>query len=101
VPEEELSWVGELHASRCTYEQRRAEFVFETSNLTGDRWLGDSKTAGCAAHMAFIGDGDEVLDLREAHVPETTPTLARRCSASAIAKRYWTRGADTRRVHAL
>ena len=90
--EEEHSWAGELHAARRAHEERGAELVLETSNLAADRWLRDAKAAGRTAHVALLCDGDEVLNLREAHGAESTP------SGSSMPKGYWTRGGRTRNV---
>ena len=74
--EEEFASAGEFHATRRAFEQDSAKLVFEMSNLAADGGLRNTKAASRTSHVALLCDRDEVLNLREAHGPESTPTRA-------------------------
>jgi hypothetical protein len=57
----------QIHSAGRAHEERRADFVFERSDLPADRRLRDSQAARGAPDVSFFGYGYEVLDLREAH----------------------------------
>ena len=48
-------------------EQRLAEFVLEGLNLAAERRLRDAQPLGGAGDVLLFGDGDEVLELLQAH----------------------------------
>ena len=82
--EERLASGREQHAARGAQEELGSELVFEVAYLPTHRRLGDVQLGGGSAHVAVVGDGDEVLDLREAHALESR------------SKRYWTPSAVAR-----
>jgi hypothetical protein len=43
--------------------------VLERADLPADRGLRHVEALCGAAHVAFLGNGDEIADLRQAHVP--------------------------------
>ena len=55
------------HSARSAFEELRSELVFERTNLPAQRGLSEVEALGCSPHVALLGDGDEVADLREAH----------------------------------
>jgi hypothetical protein len=57
----------ELHATWRACEERRADLVFERSDLPAHGRLSNVEALGCTSDMALLSDGDEVTDLREAH----------------------------------
>lgn len=56
------------HASRCALEELRADLVFERANLPTHGRLRDVKAQGGAPDVALLGNGNEVANLRKAHV---------------------------------
>ncbi len=86
MAQEDLTCPGETHASRCPHEERRAELTFQHPDLTAHRRLGDSKLAGGAPDVTFLGDGNEVLDLREAHDTSVADSLTVSAAASGSAR---------------
>jgi hypothetical protein len=78
VGEEEVPLARQLHAAGRSHEERRAELVFEPADLPADGGLRDPQRVGSASYVPFLRDGDEVLDLSEAHVDR----LARVCAGA-------------------
>jgi methionyl aminopeptidase len=78
----------ELYASCRTTKQGHAELVFESADLTAQRWLRDVQAPSGAADVAFFGDSHKVSELIQAHAP----SLARGRMGGAIPKRYWRYG---------
>ena len=66
--EEDAAPRQELHAARCSLEERRAELVFERADRSTERRLAHVKARRGAADVRFLGHGDEITDLLEAHV---------------------------------
>ncbi len=62
-----LPGVGERHPSRCADEQGSAELSFQHPDLAAHGRLRDPKTERGATDVTFFRDGDEVLNLGEAH----------------------------------
>jgi methionyl aminopeptidase len=60
------------HAAGRSNEERHLELVFELANLAADGRLGDAEPGGGARDAPLTGNGDEVLDLGEAHATEST-----------------------------
>ncbi len=56
------------HAARRAFEELRSDLVLERADLPTYRRLGDVETLGCAPHVALLGHGDEVTNLRKAHI---------------------------------
>ena len=65
--EQRLPRFGQLHALRRAGEQQRAEFVLQRVDLAGQRRLGHVQPLGGTAHVALLGDGEEVAHLLEVH----------------------------------
>ena len=59
--------LGQDDAAAAALEQRLAELVLESLDLARERWLRDMEPLGRAGEVLFFRDGDEVLQLREAH----------------------------------
>ena len=59
----------ELHAARRSLKQGRAELVFERADRSAERRLAHVKARRGATDVRFLGDGDEIADLLEAHAP--------------------------------
>jgi hypothetical protein len=74
VLEEDRSGVREAHATRRPHEERHSQLVLQLTDLAAYGRLGDVELPGGAADMALFGDGNEVLDLREAHVVQRNPS---------------------------
>src|SRR6185436_20610217 len=49
-------------------EERRAELVFQATDLLGDRGLGDRQLTRRLREVPLLGDRDEVAQLMELHV---------------------------------
>src|SRR5438067_1298728 len=56
------------YAARQPLEQRDPQLVLERADLAAQRRLRDVQPGGRASYVALLGNGDEVLELREAHV---------------------------------
>jgi len=69
VIEEHASSRKERHAARCSFEEARAELVFERADRSAERRLAHVKAHRSATHVTFFCDGDEITDLLEAHAP--------------------------------
>jgi hypothetical protein len=67
VLEEALAGGQQAHASRGALEQGGAELVLEAADLPGQRRLREVQAPRGAADVLLLGDGDEVVELREAH----------------------------------
>jgi hypothetical protein len=67
VVEKTLARRQERHPAWRPREKRGAELVFERTDLAAERRLRDVESLRRAADVPFLGDGDEVADLREAH----------------------------------
>jgi len=67
VVEETLARRQQRHATRRPDEQCGAELVLERTDLSAERRLRDVETLSRAADVAFLGHGNEVTDLGEAH----------------------------------
>jgi len=67
VVEEHAPGRKQGHAARRALEELRPDLVFERANLPTQGRLRDVEALGSAPHVAFLGNGDEVADLREAH----------------------------------
>jgi hypothetical protein len=80
--QERLARGEQPHAPRRTHEQSSAELVLELADPAAHGRLRDAELPRGAADVSFLGDGDEVLDLREAHAWRV---------ARSRSKRYWTR----------
>ena len=76
----------ELHPARRSREERRPDLVLERTDLTAHRRLRDTQAAGSSTDVAFLGDGDEVADLSEAH-PASIAVLG---GGAPRSKGYWT-----------
>ena len=76
--EEDAPAREELHAAGRAREERRAELVLEGADLPAERRLAHVQARGGAADVSFLGDGDEIADLLEAH------------DVQIRSKRYWT-----------
>jgi hypothetical protein len=63
-----LARAGQPHVPGRTVEQHDAELALEASDLLADRCLDDMQAFGGAAEPAFLGDGEEVLQLSQLHV---------------------------------
>jgi len=57
------------HPARRPREERGAELVLERADLAAERRLRDVEALCGATDVPFLGDGNEVADLREAHPP--------------------------------
>ena len=71
--EENLPSFGEPHGFRAVVEERNPKFIFEVTNLPAQRWLRNVKPRGCACHVLFFSDGDEVSQVAEFHSPSSIP----------------------------
>ena len=67
VIEEGVARGQELHPARGSREEPRADLVFERADLAAHRGLRDMEPLRRAAHVALVGDGNEVADLGKAH----------------------------------
>jgi methionyl aminopeptidase len=55
------------HAPRRAREEPRADLVLERADVAAEGRLRHPQTPGCTSDVAFLGDGDEIADLGEAH----------------------------------
>lgn len=55
------------HSAGRSREKRGPELVLEGADLAAQGWLRDVEALGGAADVPFLGDGNEVADLRETH----------------------------------
>ena len=58
------------HASRRALEELRPDLFLERPDLPTHGGLRDVEALGRTPHVALLGDGDEVADLRKAHVDD-------------------------------
>jgi hypothetical protein len=65
--EELLARGQQAHSLRGPLEQRDAELTLEVADLPAERRLRDVQPPRGATDVLLLGDGDEVVDLREAH----------------------------------
>ena len=72
MSEEHAARRQQRHASRRALEQRRPDLVLEGADLATHRWLRDVQALRGAPDVPFLGDGDEVADLGEAHAAIVT-----------------------------
>lgn len=86
------------HAPRRALEELRADLVFKRSDMSTDWGLGNMKALGGTPHIALFGNGNEVANLRKAHVGDR----AGHCEVDqgeanerARPKRYWPNDAAT------
>lgn len=76
--EEDLSRGQEAHAARGAREELTTELVLQAPDLPAHRGLRDAQAARSAPDVPFLGDRDEVTDLRQAHVRSPIVPLAPR-----------------------
>jgi hypothetical protein len=69
VIEEDAPGRQQRHAARGAPEQRSPDLVLERTDLPAQRRLRHMQVLRGSTNVAFLGDGNEVADLREAHVP--------------------------------
>lgn len=75
------------HSARRASEQGGSKLVFERADLSTERRLRDAKALGGATDVTFLGDGNEVADLREAHgrsMCRATRDGKRRCQIETV-----------------
>lgn len=89
MAEEHRACRRQAHASRGTQEEGRLELVLELADLPAYGRLRDAKPSGRAAHVAFLGDGDEVLDLGEAHATRLAASGGHGTPVETRSKRHW------------
>jgi hypothetical protein len=65
--EEHLARGQQPHAAPGALEERRPQLVLQPLDLAAERGLRHVQALGGAAHVALLGDDDEVADLAEAH----------------------------------
>ncbi len=65
--EERFARREERHPARRACEERRADLVLERADLPADGRLRDVEALRGTPDVAFLGNGDEVADLGEAH----------------------------------
>ena len=65
--EETLAGRQQRHPARRTGKEGGPELVLERADLSTERRLREVEALRRAADVPFLGDGDEVADLREAH----------------------------------
>ncbi len=64
---EDLALRQEAHSARGPHKEGASELVLQVSDLPAERWLRNMKAAGSSPHVSFLGDGDEIAELSEAH----------------------------------
>ena len=67
MPKERFARGEQPHPARRALEERRAELVLERADLTAERRLRHVHASSGAPDVSLFGDGDEILNLREAH----------------------------------
>ncbi len=67
--------LGEPHGLRAVVEQRHAQFIFEVANLPAQWWLRNAKPRGCACHVLFFSDGDEIAQVAQFHSAQHTELI--------------------------
>jgi len=70
VEKETLARRKQLHPARRPREQGGPEFVLERADLAAHRRLRDVEALGGTTDVPFLGNGDEIADLRDAPGPE-------------------------------
>jgi hypothetical protein len=90
VAQEDVPRLGQLHPSRRSDEERRSELVLEAADLSAHCRLRDAESIRCTSDVALLGDGDEILNLRQAHgVNPTRGAWPPSASGDARSKRHW------------
>ena len=67
MPEEGDPRRKQAHPSRCSFEERSPDLILERADLPADRRLRDAQPLGGATDVSLFRDGDEILDLLQAH----------------------------------
>jgi hypothetical protein len=67
VREERGARWQEAHPAWRSFEEGRSDLVLERPDLTTHGGLRDAQALSCATDVTFFGDGNEVLDLLQAH----------------------------------
>ncbi len=81
----------QVHSPGGTSEELRSDFVLERPDLPTQRRLSHVKPLRRAPDIVFLGDGDEVANLREAHARNATSRLVpSQVAWDPRSKRYWT-----------
>jgi hypothetical protein len=91
--EEDAPGRQQRHSARGAPEERRSDLLLERADLPAQRRLRHVEVLRGSTDVAFLGDGNEVADLREAHVPRMPflPAAAQcRQRPRARSKWYWT-----------
>ena len=66
--EKDSAGIGELDAAGAPDQQLRADFMFQISDLTAERWLGRMQPPlGGDSQAALLGDGDEIPKMPQLH----------------------------------
>lgn len=74
----------ERHPARRPGEKGGPELLLERADLATERRLRDVEALRGASDVPFLGDGDEVADLREAHGRSMRRALRRRKNRGQI-----------------
>jgi methionyl aminopeptidase len=104
VIEKHAPWRKQRHTSRRAIEELRANLVFQRPDMPTNRGLRDVKALGGATHVSLLGNGDEIADLREAHVSDRAGRREvgqAEAAYGARPKRYWIVGARSRHDAAM
>lgn len=83
--EEDPSPRQQRHTPRRAPEQWRSELGLERSDLAAERWLRHMESLRSATDVALLGDGDEVVDLGQAH-PTKLPQMGVGAKARSVAR---------------
>src|SRR5688572_32860042 len=59
--------LGELDAAFAALEHAHAELLLDVLDRGRQARLADERTLGCAAEVLLVGNGDQVLELRQRH----------------------------------
>ncbi len=75
MPEKCAARWQQFHSLLRALEERSAQLVLEVLDLAAQRRLTHVQAASGLGHCSLFGDGNEVLELREAHAPRLAKNL--------------------------
>ena len=83
-----LAGLGQQHLARAALEELHAQFVLELLHRRRQARLAHEAALRRAAEVAFLGDGDDVLQFRQGH-GFVSSQRHRQCLSAVILTKYW------------
>ena len=69
IGQQRTAGLGQLDAARLAAQQLHVEFALQRADLLAERRLLHAEPLGGAGDVAFFGDGDEVAEVAQFHLP--------------------------------